>query len=166
MCIVDSTASQSIQESLYPWLTCFVCGPANLEGLQLHSYEDGETAIGEFTPWPAHDNGLGFLNGGIIAAVLDCHTGAAVFSEARRRDWRAIGDAPLPYVTAGIDVKYLRPTPLHATLELWAAVAESSESEMAAVGELRANGKVCASARTMWKRWRPRPAAAGGVNGA
>jgi len=156
VCRPDSNLTPSIQESLYPWLTCFVCGPANPRGLQLHSYEDGATAVGNFTPWPEHDNGLGFLNGGIIAAVLDCHTAAAVFSEARRRDFRALGDAALPYVTAGIDVRYLRPTPLHATLELWATVEDASETEMAAVGELRADGKVCASARTMWKRWRPR----------
>lgn len=149
----------SIQESLYPWLTCFVCGPANPKGLQLHSYQDGTTAIGSFTPWPEHDNGLGFLNGGIIAAVLDCHTAAAVFSEARRQDWPALGGAALPYVTAGIDLKYRRPTPLHDALELWATVEEASESEMVAVGELRTGGKVCASARTMWKRWRPRAAA-------
>ena len=56
----------SIQESLYPDLTCFGCGHANPDGFHLRSYRDGELTVAEFTPRPEHDNGFGFLNGGII----------------------------------------------------------------------------------------------------
>jgi len=66
-----------IQESLYPELTCFGCGHANPKGFHLRSYRDGELTVSEFAPLPEHDNGFGFLNGGIISTVLDCH-GAAV----------------------------------------------------------------------------------------
>jgi len=73
---------QSVQELLYPDTTCFGCGHANPDGFRLRSYRDGERAVGEFTPGPEHDNGFGFLNGGIIATVLDCHGAAMVMSEA------------------------------------------------------------------------------------
>ena len=72
---------------------------------------DGVTA--SFTPWPEHDNGLGYLNGGIIGTVLDCHSAAAVMLEAERSGWPPLPGADLSYVTAGLDVRYLRPAPLH-----------------------------------------------------
>ena len=75
----------SIQERLYPHLTCFGCGHANPKGLHLRSYPGDGEVTATFRPWPEHDNGFGFLNGGIIATVLDCHSGAAVFDESARR---------------------------------------------------------------------------------
>ena len=60
----------SIQESLYPGVTCFGCGHANPDGFHLRSYREGERTVAEFTSGPEHDNGFGFLNGGIIATVL------------------------------------------------------------------------------------------------
>jgi len=55
----------SIQESPYPDLTCFGCGHANPDGFHLRSYRDGDRTVATLTPRPEHDNGLGFLNGGI-----------------------------------------------------------------------------------------------------
>ena len=40
---------ESIQESLYPELTCFGCGHANPEGFHLRSYRDGDGTVAEFT---------------------------------------------------------------------------------------------------------------------
>ena len=150
------TAGRSVQERLYPDLACFGCGQANPKGLRLRSYVDGEGVVAAFTPWPEHDNGLGFLNGGIIATVLDCHSAAAVMVEADRREWRALAGAALPYVTAGLDVRYLRPTPLAGTLQLRGSVASASEGEMVAEVELARDGKIRAAGTARWLRWRPR----------
>ncbi len=153
----------SVQERLYPTLTCFGCGHANPKGLQLRSYETassadaGQTVTGRFVPWPEHDNGVGFLNGGIIATLLDCHSAAAVVVESERQGWEALGGALLPFVTAGIAVRYLRPSPLHAPVELWAAVSQASEAEVTVDVELRYEDKVRAAATATWRRWRPRP---------
>ena len=148
--------SESIQERLFPELTCFGCGQANPRGLRLRSYpgEDGVTA--EFTPWPEHDNGLGYLNGGIIGTVLDCHSAAAVMHEADLRGWGPLPGAQLAYVTAGLDVRYLRPAPLAEPVTLHAVVTEAGESEMTVDVELRWHGKARATAVAHWKRWRPR----------
>lgn len=72
----------SIQESLYPGVTCFGCGHANAHGFHLRSYRDGDATVASFTPRPEHDNGFGFVNGGIISLALDCHTAAVVLWEA------------------------------------------------------------------------------------
>jgi acyl-coenzyme A thioesterase PaaI-like protein len=147
----------SIQERLYPGLACFGCGQANAEGLRLQSYADGAGGVvASFTPWPAHDNGLGYLNGGIISTVLDCHSAAAVILEAETRGWPSLPGAALPYVTAGLDVRYLRPTPLYATSELRGHVVAADEDEMTAEVELVVDDKVRAVATAVWKRWRPR----------
>jgi acyl-coenzyme A thioesterase PaaI-like protein len=150
-------AETSLQDRYFPQLPCFGCGPANERGLQLKSYaeEDG-TVRAEFVPWPEHDNGLGYLNGGIIATVLDCHSAAAVTHAAFENGWPPLPGADLPYVTSGLDVRYLRPAPLDATVTLVGEVSEASESQMTAVVRLEWDGKERATGRALWKRWRPR----------
>lgn len=147
----------SLQQRYFPELPCFGCGPANPRGLQLQSFPEADGLVrASFTPWPEHDNGLGYLNGGIIATILDCHSAAAVTHEAHLRGWPPLPGAALPYVTAGLDVRYLRPAPLDAAVTLWAKVADASESEMTATVWLEWDGKERASASALWKRWRPR----------
>lgn len=146
----------SIQERLYPTLTCFGCGHANPKGLRLRSYPSGEGVVAEFTPWPEHDNGVGFLNGGIIATVLDCHSGAAVFDHQERH---GLGDPDgplLPFVTAGLDLRFLRPCPLHETLQLVAVVEGADSDNLEVRVRLIWDGKPRAEALARWKRWRPR----------
>jgi acyl-coenzyme A thioesterase PaaI-like protein len=148
----------SIQERLYPNLTCFGCGHASTGGLHLKSYggQDG-IVTATFVPRPEHDNGLGYMNGGIISTVLDCHTAAVVITVAHERGFRAHGDAPLPFVTSGFDVRFLRPTPLGPPVTLWAKAEAVSPDEMVILGELRYEEKVRVTMRATWKRWRPRP---------
>lgn len=148
----------SLQEQWWPTMRCFGCGPANAEGLQLQSHPgpDG-TVVAQFRPWPQHDNGGGFLNGGIIATVLDCHSAAAVHVTAYENGWEPAPGESLAYVTAGIDVRYRRPAPLHDILHLVAETSEADENAITAVVRLEAEGKVRAEATALWKRWRPRP---------
>jgi acyl-coenzyme A thioesterase PaaI-like protein len=146
----------SVQERLYPWATCFGCGLANPKGLRLRSYREDDAVVSEFTPWPEHDNGLGYLNGGIIATLLDCHSGATVFDEADRRGWPAEGDLPFPFVTAGLDIRYLRPAPLTEPVRLRGVVTSADEAVVVADAQLWWDGKVRAEASSIWKRWRPR----------
>ena len=137
-------------------MRCFGCGPANERGLRLRSYPQEDAVVARFVPWPEHDNGTGFLNGGIIATLLDCHSAAAVCWEADQRGWKPFGDAPLGYVTAGLDVRYRRPAPLHEAVELRATIVAATEDEMTSAVELWWDGKVRAEASALWKRWRPR----------
>jgi acyl-coenzyme A thioesterase PaaI-like protein len=147
----------SIQERLYPDLPCFGCGPSNEKGLRLRSFPaDDGSVVADFVPWPEHDSGLGYLNGGIIATVLDCHSAAAVVCEADRRGWPALGGALLPYVTAGLDIRYLRPSPLHEPVRLRAVITAASAEEMTSSVEIVWQDKPRAQATATWRRWRPR----------
>jgi acyl-coenzyme A thioesterase PaaI-like protein len=146
----------SIQDRLFPQLTCFGCGPSNPNGLRLKSYLRDGVITATFRPWAEHDNGVGYLNGGIITTVLDCHSAAAVVSEAHARGWLPLGGAALPFVTAGIDVRFRRPAPLHDPVELRAEITAASEAEMSCSVEMVFDGKQRATATATWKRWRPR----------
>ncbi len=140
----------SIQERLYPQLKCFGCGPANPKGLQLRSFPAEGFVTASFTPWPEHDNGTGYLNGGIIATVLDCHGGAAVFHHFDQQQ------ATLSFVTAGMDIRYLRPCPLDQPILLRARVVSAESDEIIVETDAEWDGKTRAAARARWKRWRPR----------
>jgi len=148
---------KSIQERLFPNMTCFGCGPANPQGFHLRSYgaEEG-VVVAAYTPRPEHDNGTGFLNGGVIATLLDCHTAALVCQEAAARGWNAEQGSALAFLTAGFDLRFLRPTPLGPEIELWAKAESVAEQEVIVLGELRHGDKVRATIRATWKRFRPR----------
>ncbi|MFI0432043.1 MAG: PaaI family thioesterase [Candidatus Nanopelagicales bacterium] len=154
-----SPQEPSLQERYLPGTTCFGCGPANARGLRLRSYPEGldsGATVAEFLPHPEHDNGLGFLNGGIICTVLDCHSATPMLLEAERLGLLSPTQL-LPYVTAGLEVRYLRPTPLAEPLALRAWITEAGESAMTIAAELSHEGKVRAAATAEWRRWRPRP---------
>jgi acyl-coenzyme A thioesterase PaaI-like protein len=147
---------RSIQESLYPTLTCFGCGHANPKGFHLRSYVEGDVVVADFMPWPEHDNGFGFLNGGVISTVLDCHGAAVVMWEASRRGWDAPVGAPVPFITAGFDVRFLRPTPLGPPVHLNAWPEGIADHEIVVHSELVVDEKVRATMSATWRRFRPR----------
>jgi acyl-coenzyme A thioesterase PaaI-like protein len=149
------TGGLSIQETYYPDLTCFGCGHANERGLHLRSYEVDGIVQATFTPWPEHDNGTNYLNGGIISTLLDCHGGAAVLLEAHRRGWTLSGSG-LSFVTAGLDVRFRRPTPLREPVGLTAELQAIAESEMTVMAHVVADDRTCATGTALWKRWRLR----------
>ena len=75
-----NTAS-SLQDSYYANGTCFGCGPRNAEGLQLKSFVVDHQTKATWQGGARYDNGFGFLNGGIISALLDCHSAACMMKE-------------------------------------------------------------------------------------
>jgi acyl-coenzyme A thioesterase PaaI-like protein len=148
----------SIQERLYPQLTCFGCGHGNPKGLHLRSYPDAGGVVARFRPWPEHDNGAGFLNGGIIATVLDCHSGAAVYHHVGVGIPSVGGEMPPMFVTAGLAIRYLRPVPLHEELVLRAVVTSADPDLVVVEAQVEWDGKPRAVATSDWRHWRPRPA--------
>ena len=153
--VANDPSELSIQERFLPEMNCFGCGPANPKGLQLRSYAADVGTVATFNPWPEHDNGLGFLNGGIICTVLDCHSATPMILEVERLGL-AEQAGLLPFVTAGLDVRYLRPTPLDQPAHLRAEVVDATDSAITVTVELTCEGKTRASATALWKRWRPR----------
>ena len=63
--------------------------------------------------------------------------------------------APVPFITAGFDVRFLRPTPLGPPLSLRAEPVEISESAIIVSAELAYEGKVRATMVANWLRFHP-----------
>ena len=130
---------------------CYGCGRLNEHGHQIKSYWDGDETIANFTPKPYHIAIPGYVYGGLIASLIDCHgTGTAALA-AYRNEGREPGTEPaFRFVTASLQVDYLRPTPLGPVLELRGKIVEikgrkvNSEITLSANGEVTARGRVIA----------------------
>ena len=137
--------SMSLQQTYAPANICFGCGPANPQGLHIQSFVEGEEVVAEWQPQPQYQAFPGALNGGIIGALLDCHSNWAATWHLMRRQGL---DHPPCTVTAEYSVKMLRPTPTQAgPIRLVARLAELGDDRAVVDSELRAGGKVCATFR-------------------
>ncbi|MBL9024905.1 MAG: PaaI family thioesterase [Myxococcales bacterium] len=136
-------SSVSLQDQHAPKSICFGCGPANEKGLHIKSFaEDGEVVC-RWTPEPHHHAFPGMLNGGIIGALLDCHSNWA----AAHHLMKARGEASPPCtVTADFHVKLKKPTPMVEVL-LRAKVVESEGDKAVVEATLEAGGRVTATCR-------------------
>ncbi|HYN83908.1 MAG TPA: PaaI family thioesterase [Pyrinomonadaceae bacterium] len=147
-------SEKSLQETYAPASACFGCGPANERGLRMRSFasEGGDEWVAEWRPEPHHEAFPGMLNGGIIGALLDCHSNWAA---AHHLMLRNNSDKPPCTVTADYSIKLLRPTPTDAPVRLTARVVESSEDRAVVEASLVAGGKTCATCRGTFVAVRP-----------
>lgn len=130
---------------------CYGCGRLNKHGHQIKSYWDGDETVSKFIPKEYHTAIPGFVYGGLIASLIDCHgTGSAALA-AYRNENRAIDTLPaLRFVTASLQVDYLKPTPLGPEIELRGKIIEVkgkkviTEISLIADGVVTAKGKVIA----------------------
>lgn len=145
---VVSNDPVSIQQRLYPESTCFGCGHANPAGLQLKSFDTDDGVIATYVPQESHSNGMGTLNGGIIATLLDCHSGAAVLlASAGESD-----ELTELWVTAGLELRYRLPTFLDNPCELHARITERTDSSVVVSATLKSDGKIRVQAQSRWAR--------------
>jgi acyl-coenzyme A thioesterase PaaI-like protein len=117
-------------QDLYPddFAHCFGCGRHNPAGHRLKSFVDGEEAVARFTPQTNDVAMPGFVYGGLIASLVDCHAMATAAADAEKMAGRRIGDGPAPrFVTASLQVTFLKPTPHGPELEIRGRVRERSE---------------------------------------
>ena len=130
---------------------CWGCGTLNPCGLMIKSYPDGDGTVCRFQPSPEHMAGpTHVVNGGIIAAVVDCHTICTAIADAYRVAGRALGSEPLLWcVTASLKVDYLAPTPIGEPMELHARIREVKGRKRILECTVRSGGKDCARAEVV-----------------
>ena len=134
-------------QDFYPdeWSYCYGCGRLNADGLQIKSRWDGDESVCVFTPRPEHIAIPGYVYGGLIASLSDCHstgTAAAAVYQAQGRPMDSL--PPLRFLTAALHVDYLRPTPLGVPLEVRGRVKEVKGRKVVVASTLSAEGRVCA----------------------
>jgi len=140
---------------------CYGCGRLNSMGHRLKSRWDGDETVARFTPRPYHTAIPGYVYGGLIASLIDCHgTGTAAAVGARTAGYR-LGEEPVPggeqaprYVTASLHVDYVAPTPLGPELTIRGVIEDAGEGRgsrkvvtritVEAEGEVTARGRVVA----------------------
>lgn len=140
-----------LQDRYAPHSACFGCGPANPKGLHVRTIPAeaaAEWAAGkscatwaEWKPSPEHEAFPGVLNGGIVGALLDCHSNwTAAYHLMQVR-----GEAVPPCtVTADFHVQLLRPTPTDVAVRIEAWVKSHEGDSVIVESRLVSAGKATA----------------------
>lgn len=124
---------------------CYGCGRLNEHGLQIKSYWDGDESVCLFQPRPYHTAVPGYVYGGLIASLIDCHGTGTASAAMYREQGRAMDSEPaLRFLTASLHVDYLRPTPIDQPLELRGKVKEIKGRKVTITVDLLAHDEVCA----------------------
>ena len=135
---------QSLQDQYAPHNECFGCGPANAKGLRIKTFVEGNETVATWQPEPHHHAFANILNGGIIGALLDCHSNWTAAYHLMKAQG---ADSPPCTVTADFHVTLKRPTPMTGPVQLRAKVA-SLEGDRAVIdATLEAGGKITATCR-------------------
>jgi len=110
---------------------CFGCGRLNHHGHQIKSYWDGDESICHFLPDPKFIAIPGYVYGGMLASLIDCHGTGTAAAAAYRAENRTMDTEPaFRYLTASLHVDYLKPTPLGVTLEVRGKVKENKKRKV------------------------------------
>lgn len=124
---------------------CYGCGRLNEHGLHIRSAWEGDETVAVLTPRPYHTAVPGYVYGGLIASLIDCHgTGSAALAAYRAASREPGTEPPLRFVTASLHVDYLRPTPLGVPLEARGRIVEVKPRKVVVDIEVRAADEVCA----------------------
>ncbi|MGB9739839.1 PaaI family thioesterase [Chloroflexus sp.] len=121
---------------------CYGCGRLNPDGLQIKSVWNGNEAIARFTPRPYHTAVPGYVYGGLLASLIDCHGTGTAAAAAYAAAGREPGTAPyLRYLTASLRVNFLKPTPLGPELIIHGRVKEIAGRKMVVEAWIEVDGE-------------------------
>lgn len=124
---MNSEETNSIQDDYaddFAW--CYGCGRLNKEGHQFKTTWHGDRTVTFFKPLDKHKAIPGFVYGGLIASLVDCHgTGSASLALHRKNGHEpGSGVEPPRFVTASLHVDYLKPTPQGKVLKAVGVIEE------------------------------------------
>jgi acyl-coenzyme A thioesterase PaaI-like protein len=130
-------------QDLYPQdvAHCYGCGRLNDEGLHVRTHwQDGE-GVAHYTPRSYHIAIPGYVYGGLLASLVDCHAIGTAAAAAMAGTEQVPGVDPSPrFVTASLKVDFLKPTPLGPQLELRARPEEIGERRVTVAVDVFAGG--------------------------
>lgn len=139
-------ADSAVQDH-YPevFAQCYGCGRLNEKGLHIRSIPEGDEWVCRYLPRPEHTALAGYVYGGMVASLIDCHATGTAGGAATRAAGDEIGPETVKrFVTAHLGVDYLAPTPLGVELELRARPTEIKGRKVVVDVELHAGGEVTA----------------------
>lgn len=129
---------------------CYGCGTNNSHGLQIKSYWDGEESVTIFHPKEYHLAFPGYVYGGLIASLVDCHCVGTAAAAAYREEGREPGTLPaFRYVTGSLQVDFLKPTPLGPEIHVRAKVVEIKGRKTVVEATILVDGSITARGRVV-----------------
>ncbi len=139
-------------QDLYPddFAHCFGCGRLNAEGLHIRTEWDGDEGVARLRPAARYLALPGFVYGGLIASLVDCHgIGTAAAAAMRAEGLRPGEDESPRFVTASLTVDYLTPTPAGSELVARARPVEVKGRKVVVDVSVQADGTECARGRVV-----------------
>jgi acyl-coenzyme A thioesterase PaaI-like protein len=131
---------------------CYGCGPDNAGGLRIKSYWSGDNAsVCRFMPAPHHSAGPPhYLNGGVIATIIDCHCICTAIAKGYQLAGREAGQGePVWFATGRLEVDYKRPVRIDREVTLQAEIVEVAERKTILRCLLLSDNEVCVEARVI-----------------
>ncbi|MDQ0214885.1 acyl-coenzyme A thioesterase PaaI-like protein [Oikeobacillus pervagus] len=136
-------AIQDIYPDDFSW--CYGCGQKNESGHHFRTFWEGDQTVTIYEPKPEHTALPGFVYGGLIASLIDCHgTGSAALA-LHKKNGHVVGDGAEPprFVTGSLKVDFLKPTPHGCPLKAVGKVEEIHPKKFKVVTEVYAGDTVC-----------------------
>ncbi|NIP82930.1 MAG: PaaI family thioesterase [Gemmatimonadetes bacterium] len=142
------TAVQDLYEAEFAH--CYGCGRLNEGGLHVRTvWRDGQGEA-RYTPRPGQVAVPGYVYGGLIASLVDCHgIGTAAAAAMEEAGLEPGADASPRFVTASLRVDFLAPTPMGRELRLRARPVEVGARKVVVEVEMTAGGPVTARGRVV-----------------
>jgi acyl-coenzyme A thioesterase PaaI-like protein len=138
--------SQKPIQDYYPddVAVCYGCGRNNPEGLHIQTQWQGTEGVCHFTPKSCHTAFPGYVYGGLIASLIDCHSmGTAIAAAHEMAGLEPTTESGITFVTANLNISYLKPTPAGVELVLRSRVKEMHEKKAIITTSLYADGMEC-----------------------
>jgi len=130
---------------------CYGCGRLNAHGYRIKTFWQGDETVTRFRPEAHHTAIPGYVYGGLLASLIDCHgTGTAAAAMYRAEGREMESEPPFRFVTGSLHVDFLKPTPQCGELEIRGRVKEIKgrkvivEATIYAEGVATARGEVVA----------------------
>jgi acyl-coenzyme A thioesterase PaaI-like protein len=125
---------------------CFGCGRLNEDGYHFRTGWQGEETVSYYEPSLEHIAIPGFVYGGLIASLVDCHgTGSCALALHRKNGFEpGSGEEPPRFVTASLNVNYLKPTPQGSVLKAVGKVEEIHPKKWKVAVEVFVGEVLCA----------------------
>lgn len=125
---------------------CYGCGRLNDEGYHLRTGWKGDKTVTVYMPRPEHTAIPGFVYGGLIASLIDCHGTGSASLALHRKNGHEPGDGVEPprFVTASLEVKFMKPTPKDIPLRAIGSVEEVHPKKFKVHTEVYAGDECCA----------------------
>ncbi|WP_405097772.1 PaaI family thioesterase [Oceanobacillus sp. FSL H7-0719] len=138
--VQDKIAIQDVYPDDYAW--CYGCGRLNENGHHFRTVWAGENTETEYTPKPEHTAIPGFVYGGLLASLVDCHGTGSASLALHRKNGHEPGDGTEPprFVTASLQIDFMKPTPQNAPLRAIGTVEEVHPKKWKVHTEVFANG--------------------------